>query len=236
MAVMTAGVTRLLVPLLLACSLALAGCGGDENDGGDLGPTGSDSTATGSTSPSPSLDEAYGVTAPVGVTLTTPGSELGVGDSATIAWAPKTTLVGALEITVSRLRTGRIADFSGFKIDAKTKASTPYYVNATVTNVGNTDLSGVDVPLYMVDQTDTLYEQNHFGAAFKPCAAEALPKGFTAGKTASVCLVYLAPSHGTLAAVSFRPGQEFDPIVWTGTVQPAPTPTAKPSKKATKKS
>ena len=235
MAVMTAGMTRLLVPLL-AGVLALGGCSSAENDGGDAGPTGSDSTTTGSPSPSPSLDEQYGVPAPAGVTLTTPGSELGVGDSATIAWAPKTTLVGALEITVSRLRTGRIADFSGFKIDAKVKASTPYYVNATVTNVGDTDLGGLDVPLYLVDQTDTLYEQNHFGAAFKPCAAKALPKGFTAGKTASVCLVYLAASHGILTAVSFRPSQEFDPITWTGTVLPAPTPTAKPSKKATRKS
>ena len=29
-------------------------------------------------------------------------------------------------------------------------------------------------------------------------------------------MVYLAPDKGKLTAVSFRPSQEFDPIIWTG--------------------
>ena len=45
-----------------------------------------------------------------------------------------------------------------------------------------------------------------------------LPAKFTHGKRTSVCLVYFAPDHGKLAAVSFRPTQDFDAITW----QPVP--------------
>lgn len=224
--------TSRLAPVLLAAALALSACSGAGGEGGDAGPTGSETTQTSSTSDFVSDDEKYGVDVPPGLMVTEPGSELAVGDLATIAWSPRAGIVGALRIEVIRLRQGTIKDFTGFTVDADTKASTPYYVTATVTNAGVTDLGGVEVPLYMVDATDTLYGQNHFGGAFKPCAAKPLPKPFVAAQVTTVCLVYLAPNHGALTAVSFRPSQAFDPITWTGPViTPAPSPTAKPTKK-----
>jgi len=219
------------VPVLLTTALALSACSGTGGDGG-AGPTGSDTTPASSPSDFVSDDEKYGVDVPPGLMVTEPGSELAVGDLATIAWSPRAGVVGALRIVVTRLRQGTIKDFSGFTVDAATKASTPYYVTATVTNAGVTDLGGVDVPLYLVDTTDTLYGQNHFGGAFKPCAAKPLPKPFAARQEATVCLVFLVPDHGNLTAVSFRPSQAFDPITWTGTIiTPKPSPTPKPSQK-----
>lgn len=220
--------------LATASVLALAGCSSTANNA-QPGPTSSSGTTTaGSTTMSPTLDpaalaSAYGVAVPPGVLLTAPGSELKVLQSATIAWAPKAKLVGALTITVTRLRQGQIKDFDGFTIDDRTRASTPYYVDAIVKNVGTSNLSGVQVPLYLLDQTNTLYESSGFGGTFRPCAAQPLPAGFTAGKTVRVCLVYLAPNHGTLEAITFRPTQAFNPITWTGTV-------IKPARKPTKKS
>ena len=43
-----------------------------------------------------------------------------------------------------------------------------------------------------------------------------MPARFTSGAKESVCLVYFAPDHGTLTAISFRPTQDFDAITWTG--------------------
>jgi hypothetical protein len=223
---------RALFPaVLLACTLGLGACGGADPDDGWAGPTGSTTSPTGTGSAS--TDSAYGVEVPAGVELTAPGSTLAIGDSATIAWAPKQDVVGALRIKVTKVRQGAIKDFAGFTIDADTRASAPYYVDATVQNVGPTDLSGFPVPLYLVDATDLLIGANSFESTFAPCAAKPLPDGFKTDKTAKVCLVYLAPDHGTFDAVSFRPSEEFNPITWTGTVV---KPTAKPTKKATKKS
>jgi hypothetical protein len=221
---------------LLAASLVLAGCGGGDGDGDTPGPTGSTSSGTPSGSPSEttSADEAYGVEIPAGVTVTEPGSVLAFGDRATIAWSPRQGLVGALLLRVNKVRKGTIKDFSGFVIGDDVKASTPYYVDVAVKNVGLTDLSGIMAPLYLVDQTNTLYGPNKFESTFAPCAAKPLPQKFVTGKIAQVCLVYLAPHHGTFEAVSFRPSQEFNPITWTGTVT---VPVVKPTKKpGTKKS
>jgi hypothetical protein len=34
-------------------------------------------------------------------------------------------------------------------------------------------------------------------------------------------MVYLSPDKGDLTAVSFRPTQDFNPIIWEGEVKPA---------------
>ena len=45
-----------------------------------------------------------------------------------------------------------------------------------------------------------------------------LPAKFTRKKKTRVCLVYFAPDHGRLVAVSFRPTQDFVAITWEGAV------------------
>ena len=45
----------------------------------------------------------------------------------------------------------------------------PYFVHATVENVGDTDLGGRAVPLYIVDGRNTLIEASTFASTFKPC-------------------------------------------------------------------
>lgn len=214
-----------LPAVLLTASLVLSACGSGKN-AGEPDPSGSTSGTPSATS------DGYAVQVPAGVEVTAPGSTLSFGDSATIAWAPRQDLVGALTLKVTTVRQGTVKDFSGFVIDDKTKASTPYYVDVTVTNVGATDLSGIMAPLYLVDGTNTLYGPNKFESTFAPCAAKPLPDKFVPGKIAKVCLVYLAPNHGTLEAISFRPNQEFNPITWTGTVvKPTVKPTKKPGSK-----
>ena len=77
------------------------------------------------------------------------------------------------------------------------------------------------VPLYVVDGDNRLIEASTFTGTFKPCESAMFPKKFKNGDTVKACLVYLAPDKGDLTAVSFRPDQEFNPIIWTGELDEA---------------
>ncbi len=215
--------TALLAGLTLAGAL-LAGCSGDD----EPDSAGSSESGTPSASDSPYLP------VPEGVELTAPGTQLKVGETATVAWEPRQDLVGVLEVTVDRLeKTTYAKSFRGWKLSSALDDAAPYFVRATVTNVGDTDLGGQRIPLYIVDGANTLVEYSSFASRFKPCPSGDFPKPFAAGATQQVCLVYLAPKGGDLTAVSFRPTQEFDPILWTGELQ-APADQAAPKGKNNK--
>ena len=170
---------------------------------------------------------------PDGVELTPPGSRLALGEPATVAYEPRQDQVGVLTITVTRLeKTTFKQSFAGWKLDAATRRTNPYFVRAKVENVGDTDLGGRNVPLYIVDGRNTLIEASSFASTFKPCPVGQFPKKFGHGDRADVCLVYLSPQHGDLTAASFRPTQEFSPITWTGKLtRPEAATSAKDAKK-----
>ncbi len=199
---------RLLAALLISL-VALAGCGGTE--------TPSEKPAA-----KPTVDLPTGnVNVPAGITLTKAGTKLAFGEAATVAYEPNAERGSVLELTVKSARQGKITDLSGYVLDERTSASTPYYVRVSVKNVGDGDVGQTPVPLWAVDATNTLIQASSFTNSFAPCPSTALPATFPPNATADTCLVYLAPDHGTLTAVSFRPLQAFAPIVWTGEVTPA---------------
>jgi hypothetical protein len=204
---------------VLVSAALLTGCSSDDGGDPDAG-----SSATGSTSATPYLP------VPDGVELTEPGSQLAVGDQAVVAYQPRQDLVGTLAIQVTALeRTTIKSQFSAWKLSAEQEASTPFFVRARVKNVGDTDLGGRRVPLYIVNDQNVLVESTPFASSFEPCPSTPLPKKFGPGAKADVCLVYLAPDHGDLVAVSFRPEETFNPITWTGDVVKYVAP--KPDKK-----
>ncbi|WP_243060990.1 hypothetical protein [Nocardioides sp. SR21] len=212
--------------LAVSAVLALAGC----STGGGSDSAGPSASATATPSATPYLP------VPAGVTLTPPGSQLSVGDAASVAYEPRQDQVGALDITVTALETTKIEAFSAWQLSDAQKASTPYYVRATIENVGETDLGGRPVPLYVVNENDVLLEATPFASSFKPCPSTPFPEKFGPGDSADVCLVYLAPDRGELEAVSFRPEETFNPITWTGEVvkyqPPKPEKKPKDSKKS----
>jgi hypothetical protein len=206
---------------LLTSGALLAGCS-DDDKGPDL------DTATSAPTTSAAATESS-LPVPAGVELTTEGSQLAVDDTATVAYEVRQGVVGVLEIKVSRLEeTTFKKSFVGWDLDPGQKEANPYFVRATITNVGETDLGDRRPPLYIVDGTNTLVESTTFASAFTPCQPGSFPKAFPTGASAQVCLVFLAPNKGTLTAVSFRPTQDFDPITWTGELQKAKRP--KPDK------
>jgi len=209
-------VTRRLC--LLAASLvlglgALAGCSsGEEEPAAEQTPGGSTEV--------PSLDQAAEVypDVPGAPELTAPGTELEYGDEAEVAWKPRENTVGALKIKVIEVEETSVDEFSAFEVNRAVSKSRPYFVTVRAENVGETDLGGASLPLYLLDSRDTLVERSVFGSEFAPCPSEQLPRRFEEGDVLRTCLVFLAPQGSTAQAVSFRPTEEFDPISWTGEI------------------
>jgi hypothetical protein len=210
---------RWAVPVV-AAALALSGCGGAEK------PT-TKPTAT---------EPTQNVNVPSGVELTKAGTELKFGEKATVAYEPNPERNTVLELTVNTAAEGTIADLGTYVLDDRTKASTPYYVNVTVTNVGDGDVGQTPIPLWAVDDANTLIQASSFTNSFTQCPSTPLPTTFAPNATVTTCLVYLVPDHGKLTGVSFRPLQAVAPIVWKGDVTtPATTPPATPKSKKKKK-
>ena len=220
----TSRLLGLSAALLLAAG-SLAACSGDDSSGSSTSSSSGSSGSSGSTGASPYLP------VPSGVTLTEPGTQLSVGDHAVVAYHPRQDQVGALDIAVTRLEKASMRDFSAWQLTPQQQKSTAYYVRAKVKNVGSSDLGGRPVPLYVVDGDNVLLEATPFASSFEPCPSTPLPKHFKPGAKTDACLVYLAPDHGKLVAVSFRPEESFNPITWSGEVQKAQQAKKKPAKK-----
>lgn len=206
---------------VVAGALLLSGCGGSEK------PT---------TKPSVTLPTAN-VNVPAGVQLTKAGTQLKFGEKATVAYEPNSQRNTVLELTVNSATQGTIADLGTYVLDDRTKQSTPYYVDVTVTNVGDGDVGQTPIPLWAVDNANTLIQASSFTNSFTRCPSTPLPTTFAPHATVTTCLVYLVPDQGKLTGVSFRPLQAVAPIVWKGdlatpSAPASPTPTKKKKKKS----
>ena len=219
---------RPLLVAVLATVLAVSGCGGAEEKGTEK------ASSSPSASPSTALPTGN-VEVPEGITLTEPGTALPFGQPATVAYEATSKRGSVLSMTVDSVQTGKISDFAAYQLDARTKASRPYYVRATLKNVGTGDLSGAAVPLLAVDTRNTLVQPSSFNNTFARCPSTPIPAGFTAGTSARLCLVYLVPGGGTLTEMSFRPLQAFEPITWQGEIKPPVVEKKKQTRKSKKK-
>lgn len=217
---------RSALAALTVPALVLSGCGGS-----DPGP---EQEPAAEASPSPVVPSGD-VEVPEGVDLTEAGAELAFGETATVAYEANPRRASVLDLTVESVREGKIADFSNYQLDARTKRSRPYYVRVSAKNVGEGDLSRVAVPLLAVDDRNVLIQPSSFSNTFEKCPSRPLPAGFVADKAAKGCLVYLVPNGGTLVAMSYRPLQAFEPILWEGTIQPVEKPEKKKAGKGKKK-
>ena len=190
--------------------LALTGCSSDDASGDGTPSTGASTAASDPTSGGSTTGES----SPQDTTA--PGTELDLGDAATVAWRPASDPEGALELTVEAVRQGRMADFDGLVASGAVEGARPYYVEVRVTNAGDTDLGGLDVPLYLLDTSDTLGPPWAFAEPFRPCRSRPLPKSFGPGDSAGMCLVFLARAGSTYAAMAFQPTPDQEPVTWTG--------------------
>ncbi len=209
-----------LVAVLVASALVLTACGADNAK---------KPAAAKPSAPVPSAD----VDVPSGVTLTKAGTALKFGETATVAYEQNSQRSSVLGLTVNSVAKGRIGDLAAYQLDPASKKSTPYYARVQVKNLGTGDLSHAIAPIYAVDSTNALVQAVSFNNTFTQCPSTTLPAGFTAGKTANLCLAYLLPPGRTLVEMSYRPLQQYEPITWKGTItQPEVKKPAKKKKKS----
>jgi hypothetical protein len=181
------------VPALALCAAALAACSGGDD----------------SSTPAPTSDTAGGLTAP--------GADLALAAAATVEFRAGAKQRSKIKVVVSGVQHGDVKDLREFDLGNAARRSGVYYVRASVRNIGHGDLGGAFLKLY-AKVSDTLVVQPViFGSSFGKCNYQPLPKPFGAGKRADVCMVMLAPRHGTLSAVEWRfGGDQADeaPISW----------------------
>jgi hypothetical protein len=232
----TSAIPRACLGVLLAGVLAVSACSDGAGSGAASSTAGASTSASASSgestpeegSPTDGTPAPY-LPVPDGIVLTDQGSELGLGEPAVVAWRPRQGEVGVLKLTVRSLEHADIKALKDWQLDAAGRASSLYYVTVSVKNLGDGDLGGRRIPLYLLAGLNTLVESNAFRSHFEPCPSPALPKSFGPGDQTKACLVYLVPRHGQLHAASFRPTEDFNPITWVGKVTEWKPP--KPRKK-----
>ena len=173
--------------------------------------------------PAPATKTEVGDTA----AATDPGTDLALGEPATLVWSPSETVTGVLDLSVDAVAEQRQSVFDGWIRDDVMAASRPYFVTVTLTNAGETDLAGQDVPLYLRDDNGTLGAPWTLGGDFAACQSGPLPTPFEAGAGTEMCLVYLVPDGARIRDLVFEPTEGYDPITWSGDVQEPPRKTGK---------
>jgi hypothetical protein len=171
-----------------------------------------------------------------GPATTEPGTDLDLGDAATLAWQPSENRTGVLDLTVEEVAEQSQSVFDGWVRDDAMSDARPYFVRVTLRNAGDADLGGQAVPLYLRDDTGALGAPWTLGGDFTACQSGPLPTTFAPGDEADMCLVYLVPDGARIKDMVFEPTEGYDPITWTGDVaKPARATTGKVGKKAGKK-
>lgn len=168
--------------------------------------------------PEPTPAPADTSTAAIEAAGTEPGTDLAFGKPATVVWQPGTSTTRTIEVSVDAVAEQSPSVFDGWVRDEAMAAARPYFVTVSVTNTGEDDLGGLDVPLYLRDDTGALGAPWTLGGDFTACQSGPFPYPFEPGAEAEMCLVYLAPDGARIRDMVFEPTEGFDPITWTGDV------------------
>lgn len=209
----------------------LAACGGSSGGGGSAGnqpspdepPVSTSAPQTPSAPPSSDAGTSGGK-------LTPPGAHLAFGQQAIVGWDPDDTgKVFRMQVTVVSIEKGSIAkDFTNVQLNAKEKASTPYYVTLKIKALGSrphTDSTHPSISFNAIDDRGQEQGSVTFFGTFERCDDPEMPKPFTAGKSYTACMTYLVPGGGSIKSVTWTDGPHktgdvtpyFEkPIVWAG--------------------
>jgi hypothetical protein len=203
---------RLLAAALVLSAAAVSGCTGSASEAAGSGP----SAAGGSESPSTSAPTPTDVppTTALAVATTPSGTKLKLGEPAVVLYAPSPAHYSELRLTVEAVERGSLNDLKGFRLSDSAKRSGVFYIWVRVKNIGDGEL-GAPLELYGKISRGTAVAPVILGTTFDRCPYQPLPWPFGPGDRLSMCMVMLAPQHGTVKAVQWRPSDDSKPITWT---------------------
>lgn len=214
-----------LLAAALALVLGLAACGGSDEGSSD---TSSETSTPTTAETTPDSNGQSGA-------LTPPGTQLKVGEEATLAWVPfseesATEPEKGIEVgvTVEAIEKGSIDDFANIELEPEEEESTPYYVKFRIEALSGTEPPPDEEPYIAFDAIDDRgQEQSNvtFIGDFETCENTDMPRPFTKGESFEACLAYLVPGGGTIEKVEWGTGPTDgsdltpyydEPVVWEG--------------------
>ncbi|MFI1799707.1 hypothetical protein ACH427_20470 [Streptomyces sp. NPDC020379] len=211
----TVKAARRLSGLVAVGALALTGCGPDEK------PAQPASSASSAPAAKPGAPTGAASTAGPGTSSAGTGSAGGSGsdaksgDNLKLGQAAKIPFTygstkGEISLAVTSIDQGDPADLASLNLGDQVKGKVPYYIRYSVTNAGTTDLSYSAVNHMKGHLPDGTEAQDLMVIGdFDKCKSDALPSGFTGGKTAQGCAVALAPSSSVKVTSAEYWGEPF---------------------------
>jgi hypothetical protein len=208
--------TRLprLLAAATALSVALAACGGDDDDAArDESATEASADRTSSTETDTTATD--GTDGASSAELTGPGTQLAIGETAQVPidYAGEQGVVG---ITVERIDPGTPEDLAALQL-AGGETGDLYYVTMTIQNTASPE----DLGSYLPSTTDLIAMQDDGQPAspvakfteFPPCENED-PTELPVGASFTTCEIYLAETGQAVNSIAFAVDLDTEPIVW----------------------
>jgi hypothetical protein len=199
--------------IILAAALGLLACGDDTAN--DAASTPAPAASTPAASPADpaaedtdggEVDEA-GEEKPFGTRVVAPLAVYGKSGE-----AQKTNVA----VTVLRVRKGKISDFKDFNLDAKQKATTPYYVDVRYENLGDLKLQRFLMDPAVEDADGQEYKPLNLivlSGTFKVCPKPS-DKRLLKGQKFTLCAPFLMPKGTAIERVRFHGDVTQDPYFW----------------------
>jgi hypothetical protein len=208
-------------------TLGIAACGGSSGNSSSSSSTAAApstasatsaavaATTSASSTSASAPDSAGGVAAP--------GTKLAIGKTAIVGYRDPSDFsdkpaTQRLQVTVTSIAKGSLADFKGVQLDAAQKASTPFYVKVRITNVGPGNVTAKDsdpsVQIQGIDSTGQAQQSVTFIGDFPRCDSVTAPTPMTRGKAFQTCLTFLIPGGIKAAAYTGTSQYESSPVTW----------------------
>ncbi len=168
--------------------------------------------------------------------LTAAGTELGLGETATVAWVPLAESDGTgaqkgieLKVSVVAIEEGSPGDLKNLELEPDQKGSVPFYVRLKLEAPTSRGIPGNEDPADSFTAIDDRGEEQGsviFLGSFQPCEEVQPPKQFDSGASFETCSTYLMKAGGSIESVQWDSGPAKanqvtpyfeDPIVWEGT-------------------
>jgi hypothetical protein len=207
-----------MVVAVLAASVALAACGSDSSD--------DDATTAATPSPATTATTTPAATTAAaddsGGEVSSGGENLAIGTRVVAPYVVYAKKVGdpqqntRLGVTVLRVRKGKISDFKDFTLDAKQKATVPYYVDVRYENLGKLKLQRFLMDPSIEDSDGQEYKPLNLiilSGTFTKCPAPAKAR-LRPHEKFTLCAPILLPKGKTYERVRFQGDVTKDPYFW----------------------
>jgi hypothetical protein len=119
-----------------------------------------------------------------------------------------------VRVVTQSITKGSIADLADYQLTAAQRASVPFYVRATFTNLGTTTLRSPGMSKHLLAFTQDGSRASPVTApGFRRCdGSEPYPWG--PGGELTECATYLVPARSTVATVTFQFNDRQNAVVW----------------------